>query len=99
MRDIIELRTLGVAWVCKGNIESMEKEKNYFIDVERVKAIMKEKGIDEKAFASLMGFTLPTVKKFLDGADQNNLSWRWLINIRAALKTPINNLLHKEHQI
>ncbi|MCL2061018.1 MAG: helix-turn-helix domain-containing protein [Firmicutes bacterium] len=69
-------------------------EKIHHIDVEKVKQIMAQKGIDHKALAQLMGVTLPTVQKFLNGACQRHMTLKKLIKIRNALGVDLRDILH-----
>lgn len=76
----------------------MEKEKKEYIDIELVKALMKSKGIDEKAMASLTGVTPQTIKKILSGVDQRNMSGDWPVKIAKALNVPAPVIFHRDYQ-
>lgn len=69
------------------------KVKKHFIDVELIKALMKEKNIDEKAMAASMGVTVRTVKRFLSGADQRHYRGDILRKLSQALGVPSDTLI------
>ena len=71
-------------------------EKKQYINVETVKSLMAEKGIDEKTMANLMGLTPPTIRKFLNGADQKHYTAFFLYKLAKALGVLTADILYKD---
>jgi len=72
-------------------------EKKQYIDIKLVKELMEKLHLDNKALAEKMGVTPATVKRLLDGADQNHLGGDVLLNIAKALGIPPHLLVHKDY--
>lgn len=71
-------------------------EIKHYVDIEVVKWLMKEKGIDEKKLAELMKVTSPTVKRLLNGANQEHMTILTAFKIARALGTNIPTILKKD---
>lgn len=74
-------------------------EKKYYIDMELVKKLMEEKNIDVQTMANSVGLTSKTLKKYLDGADQNHSTVNLLFRLAKALDVPMKHLIHKDYTI
>lgn len=72
-------------------------EKKQYIDIEFVKFIMEKTGLDIKTMAQSMGLSPQTVKKYLDGADQSNISADLPIRFAKALDVPVVRLIHRDY--
>lgn len=71
----------------------MEKTKLQVIDIDLIKAVMEERGMDEKELAKRMGVTPPTVKRLLNGADQRYMSSSVVFRLSMALDMPAQCML------
>lgn len=65
----------------------------YYIDMELIKKLMAEQGLDVKTMAERMKLTPRTVKKYLDGADQSRLLTSLLFKFAKALHVDALTLL------
>ena len=74
-------------------------EKKHYIDMELVKKLMQEKNIDVQTMANSVGLTSKTLKKYLDGADQNHSTVNLLFRLAKALDVPMTHLIHKDYTI
>ena len=74
-------------------------EKKHYIDMELVKKLMEEKNIDVQTMANSVGLTSKTLKKYLDGADQNHSTVNLLFQLAKALDVPMAHLIHKDYTI
>ena len=74
-------------------------EKEHYIDMELVKKLMEEKNIDVQTMATSVGLTSKTLKKYLDGADQNHSTVNLLFRLAKALNVPMTHLIHKDYTI
>ncbi len=63
-----------------------------FVDMETVKKIMAEKGISVKALAAKTRKSPATVRKYLNGADQNNVRITFMEDFAKALNVPEKTL-------
>ena len=76
----------------------MCKIKKQIIDIGLVKSFMMSRGVDEKEMAELMSVSLPTIKRFLSGADQSHMSGVFLYKIAKALDISAHSLIHKNYR-
>lgn len=74
-------------------------EKKHYIDMEFVKQLMEEKSIDIQTLAKAVKLSPKTLKKYLDGADQSNITADLLFHLSKALDVPMHILLHKDYYI
>lgn len=74
-------------------------EKKHYIDMELVKKLMEEKNIDVQTMANSVGLTSKTLKKYLDGADQNHSTVNLLFRLAKALDVPMTHLIHTDYTI
>ena len=67
-----------------------------FLDMETVKKIMAEKEISVKALAAKMGKSPATVRKYLNGADQNNVRITFMEDFANGLGVPKETVYARE---
>ena len=66
------------------------------LNVEHVKRLLDERGMTVKELAAAMGYSVKTVKKYLDGADQRFMSVKFPYYIAEAFKVSFESLLYDE---
>lgn len=72
-------------------------EQKRYIDIQAVKRIMQTKGIDEKTLAELTGYTLPTIRAFLNGKNQSRHPYCKLFAVARALGVPADTITCKDN--
>lgn len=78
----------------------MEQQKNNkkepvydLIDIEKIKALMRQEGMDAETLAQKAGISPRTVCRLLNGADQRYLSIKIPLNIARVLNIPLDDIV------
>lgn len=71
-----------------------KKEPVYnLIDIEKIKALMRQEGMDAETLARKAGISPRTVFRLLNGADQRYLSIKIPLNIARVLNIPLDDIV------
>ena len=71
--------------------------KEIFLDMEFIKFLMEQKGLSVKDLSQKMKLTPATIRRYLNGADQTNMSTIMLFRFAKALDISVIQLLQSEH--
>lgn len=73
--------------------------KTHFLNIELIKSIMKERGINARDLAEYTGYSERTIKKYLGGADQSRLTIKLPVKIADAFNMPLAQLIYRKKLI
>lgn len=70
--------------------------KIYYVNIDLIKQIMRENKINVEELAKAAGYSVKTIKKYLNGADQKNASAILFGKIASALKVSLDSLFYPQ---
>ncbi len=73
--------------------------KIHFLNIELIKSIMEERGLNARDLAECTGYSERTIKKYLGGADQSRLTIKLPVKIADALNMPLAQLIYRKKLI